>query len=159
MSLAFHNIDGRETDPVRELIRRHCRGPSSGLVVQDIDVLVRYYGRGYGCDDDGVFALLEVKHRPGCSTHLDTAQARTFRLLDRVATGSPSYLGFFVATWEGDASLCAVCDGVHPDGRWMVRNITNRYPRLMSTPQFVDLVDRGNWQWVTDATASPDRLP
>jgi hypothetical protein len=55
-------------------------------VVEDVDLLVRWWGPNFQLDDEGAFALVEVKYdatgeRPA---RLKPAQARTFGLLDRV---------------------------------------------------------------------------
>lgn len=50
-----------DLDPFREWARRVLPGSSEGLVISDIDTIVRRYGKLFGSDDEGMFEAIERK--------------------------------------------------------------------------------------------------
>lgn len=114
----WHGLDGKERDPVRSLVRVWCPSASEGVVIEDLDLIVRYYGPRYGLDAAGAFALVEFKHsrRLGVSG----GQERTFGVLHRVLSQSPEsdrrYLGFFVVSWMEDEDAPLTPEVLADDG-------------------------------------------
>lgn len=92
-------------DAVRELIYRQFpnAGPVSGLVVSDIDLVLRAYGPELNSDGRGRYLFAEFKHGPGKLTH---GQNNTFRQIDEDlrASGSERYMGF----WKVNYTLTPV---------------------------------------------------
>lgn len=86
-------------DPLRELIRGNLSGhpmPTArdGLIVEDLDLILRWKGERYGLDDLGRFRLVEVK-QPGAD--LTTGQWWLFRhLMQPILASSPRFDGFFI---------------------------------------------------------------
>lgn len=70
---------GGEKLPHREFIRRHCATPREGLVVEDLDLVLRLYGNAKGTDAVGRIRLTELKYD---NRTLEIAQRRTFGILD-----------------------------------------------------------------------------
>lgn len=106
------HLDGcrRFRDRGRELL------PGAGLVITDLDVVMRWFGPRYGLDHEGVFALLEIK-RGGAP--LTGGQRHTFGLLDRLfrEAAPDRYLGLHVLhdlgdrwRWEGDPGTLTDAD-------------------------------------------------
>jgi hypothetical protein len=89
----FWNPDKFEQRPERDFIRKHCPNGSDGLVVEDLDLLLRCYGPNYGTDAAGKFRLVELKH---ANAPLGTSKLKTFRLIDSLLAPSPRYDGFYV---------------------------------------------------------------
>jgi hypothetical protein len=87
--------------PYRDSIRVELPQPHEGLVVTDLDLVLRCYGPRYATDDVGLLRLVEVKSH---GARLTNGQRRTFGLLDDLcrASGSPRYCGAFVVTTDHD---------------------------------------------------------
>lgn len=86
-----------DSDSLRDLIREIYPAPNKGLIALDLDLILRYYGREFGFDDDGRFRLVEVKRN---GSTLGYAHKRTFFRIDHLLRSadpeSKRYLGFFV---------------------------------------------------------------
>lgn len=86
-------------DPLRELIRGNLPGHpmptgADGLIVEDLDLVLRWKGDRYNLDDLGRFRLCEVK-QPG--SDMTNGQAWTFlRLLAPILQKSHRFDGFFI---------------------------------------------------------------
>lgn len=92
-------------DAVRELIHREMpnAGAVSGMVVSDIDLVLRAYGPQMNSDGTGRYLFAEFKHGTGKLTH---GQNSTFRLIDADLrlSGSQRYMGF----WKVNYTLTPV---------------------------------------------------
>ncbi len=94
----FRNEDILQVLSHRQYLRRK-KFPSGteGLVVEDLDLLIRWYGPHFLSDDIGRFILIEIKVYP---YKPDGAQIRTFRLLDTLLQkGDPEhqrYIGYYL---------------------------------------------------------------
>jgi hypothetical protein len=112
--------------PWREHLRSK-RFPSGadGFVVEDLDVLVRWWGHNFQLDDDGTFALVEMKYdATGAGpARLPYAQERTFELLDGVLRrGDPDgtrYRGCYVVQYG--PALWPDCRSFRINGRTVTR--------------------------------------
>lgn len=94
--------------PYREFIRQRLPGPSDGFIVEDIDLILRVFGMGYGTDTRGKFRLLEIKSADGRITY---GQRETFNLIDMMLRAvDPQrrrYLGYFtIWTEQSDWADC-----------------------------------------------------
>ena len=97
----FRNPELYQVLPIRTFFRGECgfEFPSGGqgFVVEDLDLLFRWYGPQYGQDADGRFRLAELKYE---SSTIRTAQRKTFGLMDRILQrGDPDglrYDGFYL---------------------------------------------------------------
>lgn len=96
--------EARAVFELRELLRghKHRTMPEGrdGFVVEDLDLILRWYGPRFNQDSIGRFRLVELK-RLGAGI-LEEAQRRTFDLLDSVITNSDRYDGFYVVEFDDD---------------------------------------------------------
>ena len=85
-------------DAVRELMRRQFPQPGAvnGLVVSDIDMVMRFYGPTFNTDSKGKFIFTEWKQGGGSLTN---GQAHTYKGIHEVMrAGDPymkRYMGFY----------------------------------------------------------------
>lgn len=94
----FRNPDILPLQHYREAIRQSgLPSGREGLVVEDVDLAVRWFGPKFGRDDTGAFMLVEIKRFPYV---METAQLRTFGLLNYLLRqGDPDgrrYKGFYL---------------------------------------------------------------
>jgi hypothetical protein len=94
-------------DPRREYLREHMPNGRDGLVIQDVDLVLRRHGPKFMSDDIGTVRLVELKEAIGS---FGAAQRRTFGLLDDICKGHQRYDGFYViwsATrhWETEPAI------------------------------------------------------
>lgn len=100
----FRNPDKLQVLPYREWIRDNLPTGKAGMVVEDLDLVIRVYGHGYGTDEEGKFMLCELKH--GLNTQMNHAQIKTFKLVDSIlAAGDPNgtrYVGHFLVNYSAE---------------------------------------------------------
>ena len=65
----------------RETLRQHLPTGSDGMVVEDLDLVLRWFGGNYALDDIGRIRLVEIKHQ---GFGIGRAQESTFGLIDRL---------------------------------------------------------------------------
>jgi hypothetical protein len=85
------------TDAVRELMRQQFPAPgaANGLVVLDIDMVLRVYGPNFGTDGEGRFILTEWKQG---TANLSGGQLFTFKTIHKLmrrGDDAGRYLGFW----------------------------------------------------------------
>ena len=56
---------GHGIDPAREWMRRNLPGSKEGMVLVDLDLAIRRYGKHYGLDGEGDLMLVEKKEYSG----------------------------------------------------------------------------------------------
>jgi hypothetical protein len=90
-------------DVIRDRIRRECA--PSGLVVEDLDMVIRVFGPRNRTDATGRLALFEFKHGP-CS-NLTEGQENTFGMLHDMLEPHERYAGFWRVNFEcvGDTAI------------------------------------------------------
>jgi hypothetical protein len=97
----FRNPDKLQVLPFREWIRDVLPSGSKGTVVEDLDLVVRVYGRKHGTDATGKFMLIELKHG---NSWIGVAQKKTFGLIDNLLrTADPfgkRYTGYFIIQYS-----------------------------------------------------------
>jgi hypothetical protein len=94
--------------PLRELMRREWPNGSHGLIVEDVDIVVRAFGRNYRTDNVGRFAEFEHKYVPdltGPAPQLGWAQSRTFGQRARLFAKSTEYVGSWIIA-NADRRCC-----------------------------------------------------
>jgi hypothetical protein len=145
----FRNPQGAKVYPIRDFLGSHMPSGSDGFVIEDLDwavlapedaqlLIVRRFGERYGLDATGDFLIAEFKHRPDLLTYLDTAQQRTFGLLDeqcrlgdemREQRREPRrYCGFYVVAYDQPQP--------GPETRWCVRRIGADKTKPMTWDEF-----------------------
>lgn len=97
----FRLADELQVLPFREWMRRNLPNGSAGVVVEDLDLVIRLYGEQHGTDGIGKFFLVELKFgnaKPGY------AQERTFGLIhDLLRAADPRkerYLGYHLVNYD-----------------------------------------------------------
>jgi hypothetical protein len=98
-----------DIDPMREWIRKELPGPGFGMVVEDIDVAIRRYGKNYGLDDYGDLMLIEKKEEHGRTT---PGQVRVYNWINDYAKGAADrWRGWHLIKIEytKDPTLCNHC--------------------------------------------------
>lgn len=93
------------TFQLRELLRGNkYRGMPSGLegfVVEDLDLVLRWYGPNFGLDAEGRVRWIEMKH--GLFTGLDPAKVRTFKPMVQTLQRYERFDGFFLVRSSDNA--------------------------------------------------------
>ena len=104
MSLAWRGAPEQNLS-YREWMRQKLPGPTiadkatrtmNGIVVEDLDVIIRSYGPLFGSDAIGKLRLIEIKT---CQETVKGGQHNTFRLIDQLLRAGDSdlrYDGFYV---------------------------------------------------------------
>jgi hypothetical protein len=99
----FRNDDKIQRLKFRDWFRENMPSGSNGFVVEDLDLVVRWYGRSFDTDADGKFILVELKF--GNST-IGIAQQKTFGLIDKLLRltdpEKKRYLGYFVIQYSDE---------------------------------------------------------
>lgn len=99
----FRNPDKFQVLPFREWLRNRMPNGSSGFVVEDLDLVIRWFGRNFGYDSAGAFILIDLKFG---RADLGMAQVKTFGLLDKLLrTADPGYeryLGFYLVQYDNE---------------------------------------------------------
>jgi len=99
----FRNPDKFQVLAFRDWIRKHLPSGSAGCVVEDLDLVMRVYGKRYGTDSVGKFMFVELKF--GDAT-LGRAQINTFRMIDDTCRkGDPEctrYMGYFLLQYSDE---------------------------------------------------------
>lgn len=99
----FRNPDKFQVLPFREFLRKKMPNGSSGFIVEDLDLVIRWFGRNYGYDANGAFMLIDLKFG---RADLGTAQIKTFGLLDKLLrVADPHYeryLGFYLIQYDNE---------------------------------------------------------
>lgn len=99
----FRNDQLLQTLPYREYMRRRFPNGREGFVVEDLDLLVRVYGRRYQTDETGRVMFTELKFG---NAWIGTAQANTWKPIHlNMRRGDPSrtfYRGFYVVQYDKD---------------------------------------------------------
>lgn len=98
----FRNPDKFQLLPHREWIRAHKPTGTQGYVVEDLDLVLRVYGRNYLTDDKGRIALVELKFG---NSWIGYAQRKTFGELHRMLRAGDAenrYIGFFVIQYSDE---------------------------------------------------------
>jgi hypothetical protein len=89
-------------DPKREFIRNHMPSGRQGFVVEDLDLILRHFGRNYELDSKGRLSLIEIKVGVGT---FGASKAYTLGLLDQMCRSSEMaerYRGFYLVYTETD---------------------------------------------------------
>jgi hypothetical protein len=93
----FRNSDIYQRLPIRDYLRTALPEGSQGMVVEDLDLVIRHYGNSYRLDGKGRLMLVEQKHPPAW---IEYAQEKTFGLIHQlIRAGDPDkkrYLGYYV---------------------------------------------------------------
>lgn len=101
----FRNPDHADgSRHLRDLIRDRLPNGSAGNVAFDLDGIVKWFGPRYGLDDEGLIALLEIKHGDAA---LDYSAKRVFREIDgalRRGFAPGRYRGFYLLHDYGDGT-------------------------------------------------------
>ena len=100
---AFRNPDKFQLLPFREWCREHLPPGNEGIVIEDLDLLVRHFGAEHGTDAIGRFMLCELKFD---TSMIGTAQRRTFGLLDGLLRAGDKdgdrYLGYYIINYDNE---------------------------------------------------------
>jgi len=103
MKLAFRNPDILQVLPFRDWLRNKMPNGSFGFVVEDLDLVIRWFGRNYGFDGRGAFMLIDLKFG---NKGLDIAQEKTFGLIDALLRAADPdyerYFGFYLIQYSDD---------------------------------------------------------
>lgn len=103
MKLEFRNPDILQVLPFREWLRNKMPNGYFGFVVEDLDLVIRWFGRNYGFDSRGAFMLIDLKYG---NKGLDVAQEKTFGLMDALLREADPdqerYLGFYLIQYTDD---------------------------------------------------------
>jgi hypothetical protein len=96
----------------RESMRQDLPAGTAGMVIEDLDLVLRWFGSNYNLDAIGRLRLVEMKH---ITSGIGRAQESTFGLIDMLCrAGNPErYDGFFVV----QADMNAVDEVELPNGR------------------------------------------
>ena len=100
--LRFRNPDILQELPFRKWMRNNLPHPKEGMVVEDLDVVLRVYGEKFNTDDDGKFMLVELKKY---SAYIGHAQWMTYGLINRLLVSSLEsyrYQGYYVVQYTVD---------------------------------------------------------
>ena len=85
--------------PVRDLMRAEFPTAQQGMVIEDLDMIIRVYGDEFATDHEGRLGLFEFKYG---ATPIGTAQSKTFGLLDKMLRDGPHkdrYAGFWLVNY------------------------------------------------------------
>lgn len=97
----FRLKDELQVLPFREWIRENLPHGRSGVVVEDLDLVIRLYGEHHGTDATGKFMLIELKFGNATPGY---AQERTFGLMDSLLRQADPerrrYLGYFIVNYD-----------------------------------------------------------
>lgn len=100
----FRNPDVLPLLGFREYIRNNFPSGPDGLVAEDIDLIIRWYGPNFGLDNNGQFILCELKN--GLHEKVGLAQQMTFglihRLLKHADPNGRYYKGFYVINYTDE---------------------------------------------------------
>jgi hypothetical protein len=102
MKPQFRNSDKLQVLPFREWLRTNMPTAHDGFVVEDLDLVIRWYGvNGFGTE--GVFMFLELKF---WGYDIGLAQKKTFGMIDRLLRMADpkkeKYKGFFVIQYSDE---------------------------------------------------------
>lgn len=106
--LVFRNPDKVQQLPFRDYIRERCPGPSGGLVVTDLDLIINQFGPlvGRKKDDDGRIYLVELK---AAGAALNYSQSRTMQLMHKLMRiADPArkfYGGSYLLHWDYERNI------------------------------------------------------
>lgn len=93
MKPIFRNPDKLQVLPYREWLRHNMPNAGYGFVVEDLDLVVRWFGQNYGFDSTGAFMLIELKHG---NSDLGIAQTKLWGLIDgMLRKADPEYKRYF----------------------------------------------------------------
>lgn len=99
----FRNPDKFQILSYREWMREHMPNGKFGFVVEDVDLVIRWYGENFKQDATGAFMLVELKFG---DAELGIAQNKTFGLMDRLLRlADPKkdrYLGYFLLQYSDE---------------------------------------------------------
>lgn len=99
----FRNPDKFQILPFREWIRGNLPCGRDGYVVEDLDLVLRVFGKRYMTDGIGRFMFVELKFG---DSFIGVAQKKTFGLIHgllRVADPKGErYLGYFVVQYDNE---------------------------------------------------------
>lgn len=102
MKPQFRNSDKLQVLPFREWLRMNMPTAHDGFVVEDLDLVIRWYGvNGFGAE--GAFMFLELKF---WNYDIGIAQKKTFGMIDRLLRiadpKKEKYKGFFVVQYSDE---------------------------------------------------------
>lgn len=102
MKTAFRNPEIFQVLPFREWLRDNMPDGPSGFVVEDLDLVVRWFGQRFGFDSGGAFMLIDLKFG---NADLGTAQLKTFGLIDQLLRKGDNpdyqrYMGFYLVQYS-----------------------------------------------------------
>lgn len=89
---------------VRDMMRNEFPTGAQGMVVEDLDMIMRVYGPEFDTDQKGRFAMLEFKFG---MREMDDAQRNTFSVIDesvRTGCNANRYEGFWLINFATDDS-------------------------------------------------------
>lgn len=97
----FRHPDLYQVLPWREWIRENIPNGSSGYVAEDLDLIIRRYGKAADGNPDGRFMFIEIKYPGAVMGH---AQRMTFGLIHRLLRKADPehewYVGFYLVHWN-----------------------------------------------------------
>lgn len=97
----FRNPDLYQVLPWRDWMRENLPGGGAGMVVEDMDIVLRRYGPLANWCRDGTISFIEVKT---FSSFMGRAQEMTFGLIDRLMRKADPdekyYKGYYVIRWN-----------------------------------------------------------
>lgn len=85
--------------PVRDLMRNEFPTGQQGMVIEDLDMIIRVFSDNFGTDEEGRLVLLEWKFG---TAKIDTAQIKTFSLMDKMMRNGDKqgrYAGFWLVNY------------------------------------------------------------
>jgi hypothetical protein len=99
----FRNPDKFQVLLFRDYLRKHLPGGREGCVIEDLDLIIRLYGKQFNTDDDGKFYLFELKFG---NARIGIAQQKTFGLIHRLLRMADPrrerYLGYYVINYDNE---------------------------------------------------------
>lgn len=99
----FRNPDKFQILPFREWIRNNLPSGRDGFIVEDLDLVIKVYGRNYGLDRKGKFMLCELKFYP---KSIGYAQKQLYGLIDKLLRSADPdknrYQGYYVIQYDND---------------------------------------------------------
>lgn len=101
----FRNDDIFQRLPFRDWIRENLPNGRSGFVAEDLDLIIRLFGRAHNSDRLGKMMLVELKY--GEKTDLGIAQKMTMGLQNMLLRGGDAdgtrYVGFFRVNYDDES--------------------------------------------------------
>mgnify|MGYP001492292630 CR=1 FL=1 len=99
----FNNPDKLQLLSFRKWLRNNMPKGRDGFVVEDLDLVIRWFGYNYGFDSVGAFMLIELKFG---SAEMDVPQIKLWGLIDSLLRKADPerkrYFGFYLIQYTDD---------------------------------------------------------